>query len=142
VIDTDEVRRHGGGLQTCFALCDEVDRLRTALAAADAMADENESAARRITGQAGEARGGVPAQSSEAEVRRLRAALDEAFDLDQLPIPYVVNYLVDLWHDHDGYDPGDTTEVLDALLSAITSASAPAGGHVLDLPRVGEADRG
>jgi hypothetical protein len=77
-----------------------------------------------------------------AEVRRLRAALDEAFDLDQLPIPYVVNYLVDLWHDHDGYDPGDTTEVLDALLSAITSASAPAGGHVLDLPRVGEADRG
>lgn len=40
------------------------------------------------------------------------------------------------------YHPGDTTEVLDALLSAITSASAPAGGHVLDLPRVGEADRG
>ena len=30
MIDTDEVRRHGGGLQTCFALCDEVDRLRSA----------------------------------------------------------------------------------------------------------------
>ena len=71
-----------------------------------------------------------------AEVRRLRAALDEAFDLDQLPIPYVVNYLVDLWHDQDGYDPGDPVEVAGALLSAITSAATPAGGHdVLDLQR-------
>lgn len=75
-----------------------------------------------------------------SEVRRLRCTLDEAFDLDQLPIPYVVNYLVDSFHDDDGYDPGDPTEVAAALLSAIISATAPAGGYdVLDLPRAGKA---
>lgn len=78
-----------------------------------------------------------------AEVRRLRAALDEAFDLDHLPIPIVVNLIVDAWNDEDGYDPGDHTEVLAALLSAISEATTPGGSNdVLDLPRAGEADRG
>lgn len=78
-----------------------------------------------------------------AEVRRLRAALDEAFDLDALPIPFVVNYLVDAWNDQDGYDPGDETEVLAALLRAIqTATSTLSSEDVLDLPRAGEADRG
>ena len=57
------------------ALVAEVDRLRRIVAAADHMAAENESAARRVTGEAGEARGGVQPQSAtpDAEVRRLRA---------------------------------------------------------------------
>jgi hypothetical protein len=61
-----------------LALCDEVDRLRAEMdhlrrvvRAADQMAAENESAARRVTGEAGEARGGV-----HVEVTRLRAEND------------------------------------------------------------------
>lgn len=63
---------------TIPALCDEVDRLRAEMdhlrrvvRAADQMAAENESAARRVTGEAGEARGGV-----HVEVTRLRAEND------------------------------------------------------------------
>ena len=79
----------------------------------------------------------------QLRVVQLEAALDEAFDFDHLPIPIVVNYLVDAWNDEDGYDPGDPTEVTAALLAAIAQAATPAGGNdVLDLPRAGEADRG
>lgn len=63
---------------TIPVLCDEVDRLRAEMdhlrrvvRAADQMAAENESAARRVTGEAGEARGGV-----HVEVTRLRAEND------------------------------------------------------------------
>ena len=57
------------------------------------------------------------------EVDRLRAALEEEFDFDHLPIPRFVNYLIDIWYEGDGYDPGDEYEVTDAVLRSIRRAT-------------------
>ena len=72
------------------------------------------------------------------EVDRLRAALEEEFDFDHLPIPRFVNYLIDIWYEGDGYDPGDEYEVTDAVLRSIRRATKAEAAAA----KVQEADRG
>ena len=72
------------------------------------------------------------------EVDRLRAALEEEFDFDRLPIPRFVNYLIDIWHEGDGYDPGDQYEVMDAVHRSIRQATKTEAAAA----KVQEADRG
>lgn len=109
-IDTDAVRgfyAHDvlgvdpGDLEDLLrAFCDEVDRLRAKVAEQRTLISE-----------------------IAVERERLRAALEEEFDFDRLPIPRFVNCLIDIWHEGDGYDPGDEYEVTEAVHRCIRQAT-------------------
>ena len=109
-IDTEPLRMHYGPHHDVSSLCDEVDRLRMVEAVILNYEREQIEAHRRR-------------RDAEAEVDRLRAALEEEFDFDHLPIPRFVNYLIDIWYEGDGYDPGDEYEVTDAVLRSIRRAT-------------------